>query len=273
MEDPKDTSDRSLEKAPSGEERQITPYRIADIDGAPLAYVVSLAAVVAVLAMIPLPVTIVIGSGRNFPMSQSIYGLVGWLLGPIAGALANAIGAIIGVIVAPYTTTSPLATIFGATMAGLAAGATVHGGPRRAWWMPLGVIFIGLYGAYAGRAVFVNQAPWLNVVLGSLINWTALLLFLLPTRTAIARLLKATDLKLLGIGLFAGTWMVAGLAHLSTAAIVYAIQNWPGELWLVFAPLAPIEHTLRCLAGMAIGLGVIGGLRATGIIKAEHAVY
>ncbi len=273
MEDPNEAPDRVREDTPSGEERHVNPYRVANIDGAPLTYVVSLAAVVAVLAMIPIPISIVIATGTNFPMSQSIYGIVGWLLGPIAGAVANAIGAVIGVIIAPYTTFAGSATVFGAAMGGLAAGATVRTGPRRTWWMPLGIVFIGLYGAYAGRAIVVNQAPWLNVLLGSFINWSALLLFLLPTRSEIARLLHATDLRLLGIGLFAGTWMAAGLAHLSTAAIVYAILNWPAELWLVFAPLAPIEHTLRCAAGTAIGLGVISGLRATGIVKPEHAVY
>lgn len=273
MENPKEVPDRPPEALPSGEERQIRPYGTATLDGAPLAYVVSLAAVIAVLAMVPIPISVVISTGRNFPMSQSIYGLIGWLLGPIAGALANATGAVIGVIVAPYTTSSAFATIFGAAMGGLAAGATVQAGPRRTWWLPLGVVFVALYGAYGGRAIVVNGAPWLNVLLGSFINWSALLLFLLPTRVAIARLLKATDLKRLGVGLFAGTWMVAGLAHLSTAAVVYAIQNWPAELWLVFAPLAPIEQIIRCLAGTAIGLGVIGGLRATGLVKAEHAVY
>jgi hypothetical protein len=273
MRNPYEVPDREAEEAPSGEERQVTPYRAANIDGAPLAYLVSLAAVVAVLAMIPIPVSIVIGTGTNFPMSQSIYGLIGWLLGPIAGAVANAVGAVIGVIVAPYTTYAGTATVFGAAMGGLAAGAMVTGGPRRTWWMPLGIVFISLYAVYGGRAILVNQVPWTHVLLGSFINWSAILLFVLPTRVGIARLLKASDLKLLGIGLFAGTWVAAGLVHLSTAAIVYAIVNWPAELWLVIAPLAPIEHTIRCLAGTAIGLGVIGGLRATGIVKAEHAAY
>lgn len=258
---------------PSGEERKVESLSIATIDGAPLSYIVSLAAVVAVLAMVPIPISIVISTGRNFPMSQSIYPLVGWVLGPVAGAVANAIGAIIGVIVAPYTTSSAPATVFGAALGGLAAGAMVLTGPRRYWWIPLSIVFLILYALYAGRAVVVNRAPWINVALGSFINWSALLLFILPTRRHLTRLLQHADLKQVGIGLFGGTWMIAGLVHLSTAAIVYAIQNWPAELWLVIAPLAPIEQTLRCLAGTAIGLGVIGGLRATGVVRPTHAVY
>jgi hypothetical protein len=246
---------------------------VAAIDGAPMATIVSLATVVAVLAMIPIPISFVIGSGKNFPISQSIYPLVGWLLGPVAGALADGIGALVGVFVAPQTTTSPPATIFGAAMGGLAAGAMATSGPRKRWWLPLAALFVALYALYAGRAVVVNGVAWSAALLGSAINWTALLLFLLPTRTLFARLLHADDLKRVGVGLFGGTWMIAGLSHLSTGAIVYAILNWPNPLWLAIAPVAPLEHTIRCLVGTTIGLGVIAGLRATGMVKPPHALY
>lgn len=258
---------------PLGEEREVTSRSAIAIDGAPVSYVVSLAAVVTVLAMIPIPISIVIASGKNFPMSQSVYPLVGWLLGPIAGAVADGIGALIGVFVAPYTTTSAPATVFGAAMGGLAAGAMGAGGNRRRWWIPLALLFVALYAGYAGRAVLVNGASWANVIAGSVIDWTALLLFLLPTRTYFARWLKSQDLKHVGLGLFGGTWMIAGLVHLSTAVIVYWILNWPNELWLVIAPAAPLEHAFRSLAGMTIGVGVIAGLRATAIVKPRHARY
>jgi hypothetical protein len=261
------------DQPPQGEERQVEARGAATIDGAPIAYVVSLAAVVTVLAMIPIPVSVVIGSGANFPMSQSIYPLVGWLLGPVAGALANGIGALIGIFVAPYTTSSPPATVFGAAMGGLAAGAMVARGARKRWWIPLSLVFIALYALYAGRAILVNQVAWLSVVLGSFINWSALLLFLLPTRTLFARMIQDRDLKRVGIGLFGGTWMIAGLVHLSTGAIVYWILNWPNEFWLIIAPLAPLEHAVRCVAGMTVGLGVIAGLRETGLVKPTHATY
>lgn len=206
-------------------------------------------------------------------MSQSIYPLVGWLLGPVAGALADAIGALIGVFVAPQTTTYAPATIFGAAMGGLAA-AVMHGtGPRRHWWLPVSVLLIGLYALYAGRAIFVNHASWISVTLGSFIDWSALLLFVLPTRWLIARLIRSDDLTRTGVGLAIGTWTVAGLVHLSTATIIYSVQNWPNEIWVAITPLAPLEHAVRCLAGTAIGLGVISGLRATGVVKPIHANY
>lgn len=259
--------------SPLGEEREVKSLSVAAIDGAPVATIVSLAAVVAVLAMIPIPISFVIGSGKNFPISQAIYPLVGWLLGPVAGSLADGMGALVGVFVAPQTTTSPPATIFGAAMGGLAAGAMVADGPRRRWWIPLSLLFVALYALYAGRAVVVNGVAWSAALLGSTINWTAIILFLLPTRRLFARLLRSEDLKRVGVGLFGGTWMIAGLSHLSTGAVVYAILNWPNPLWLAIAPVAPLEHAIRCVVGTTIGLGVIAGLRATGMVKPPHALY
>ncbi len=263
----------SASSSPSGEERQTRSLNIAAVDGAPVSYIVSLAAVVAVLAMIPIPISIVIGSGRNFPMSQSVYALVGWLLGPIAGAVANGVGAVIGVIIAPHTTSYAPATILGAVMGGLASGTMIPTKSRRIWWLPLSLVFLGLYSLYAGRAVLVNRASWVAVLLASFINWSAILLYILPTRTWFARQLQTRDSRRIGLGLFGGTWMVAGLVHLSTGAIVYSIINWPNELWWAIVPLAPLEHAIRGLAAMGIGLGVISGLRATGLVKPPHAAY
>lgn len=258
---------------PAGEERQVRRLDRVAIDGAPVAYIVALAAVVTALAFIPIPVSIVIGSGKNFPMSQSLYPLVGWLLGPVAGAVADGIGALVGVIFAPHTTTSAPATVLGAVLGGFAAGAMASKERRAWWWLPLTGVFVIFYALYAGRAVFVNGANLGDVLLGSFIDWSALLLFILPTRAWFARLLGERDLLRVGLGLFGGTWMVAGLVHLTTGAIVYAILNWPNAVWLTIAPIAPWEHIIRGLVGAVIGTGVIAGLRATGLIKPTHAAY
>jgi predicted membrane protein len=105
------------------------------IDGAPIAYIIMLAGVVTGLAFVPL--SVVLGSGKSFPMSQGIYPLVGWILGPIAGAIASAIGASLGIFIAPHTTTVPIATVLGALMGSFAAGTMVHTGRRKNWWIPL----------------------------------------------------------------------------------------------------------------------------------------
>ncbi len=256
---------------PSGEERDVQQMPGTEIDGAPLAYIVVLSAVVGVLAFIPF--SVVIGAGKGFPLSQGVYPLVGWLLGPMAGAVANGIGALIGVILAPHTTTMPAATILSAMVGGLAAGVMRRTEARRRWWLALASILVILYALYAGRAVLQNGAQWWAVVWGSLINWSALLLFLLPTRAVFARWIAAPDLKRVTLGLFFGTWTVAGLVHLVAATIIYFVSNWPNEVWLAMAPMAPIEHIIRALIGAVIGVGVIAGLRAIGLVKPQESVY
>ena len=258
---------------PTGEEREVVLSKGASIDGAPIAYIVTLAAVVAVLTMFSIPITFVMGTGKNFPMSQGVYPLMGWLLGPLAGALADGIGALAGLMINPQNTSSLIASLLGAVMGGLAAGSMRGEGRRRRWWLPLTAVFIVFYALYAGRAVFVNRAVWQHVLLGSFINWSALLLFALPTRTLFARLLADANPRRVAVGLFGGTWMIAGLVHLSTGWIVYWLMNWPNEAWLAFAVTAPFEHIARCIIGTVIGVGVISGLRAIGLVKPVEAAY
>jgi hypothetical protein len=261
----------TVSEGPLGEEREVKFLGGTAIDGAPVAYIVVLAAVVTGLAFVPL--SAVIGSGKSFPMSQAIYPLIGWILGPIAGAIANAIGALIGVLVAPHTTTVPAATVLGALMGGLSAGSMALGGSRKRWWMGVGALGLLVYATYAGRAVLQNGVSVGAVVLGSFIDWSALLLFLLPTRKLAARWIGGQDLSKLAAGLFLGTWMVAGLTHLLSSTIVYYVLNWPAPVWAAMAPVAPIEHAVRSIVGTVIGTGVIAGLRAIGLVKPKHSVY
>src|ERR1700712_1501431 len=86
---------------PAGDERQVRLLGGTAIDGAPVAYIVVLSAVVTTLAFIPF--TVVLASGGSFPMSQGIFALLGLLLGPVAGAVASGIGTLIGIFVAPHT--------------------------------------------------------------------------------------------------------------------------------------------------------------------------
>jgi hypothetical protein len=260
-----------VSEGPLGEEREVKFLGGAAIDGAPVAYVVVLATVVTGLAFVPL--SAVIGSGKSFPMSQAIYPLIGWILGPVAGAVANAIGALIGVLLAPHTTTVPAATVLGALLGGLGAGAMTIGGSRRLWWLGVGAVGLLSFVAYAGRALLQNGVGLGPVILGSFIDWSALLLLLLPTRKLAARWIGGQDLGKVASGLFLGTWMVAGLSHLLGSAIVYYVLNWPAPVWTAMAPLAPVEHAVRSIVGTVIGTGVIAGLRAIGLVKPRHAVY
>ncbi|MEA3308165.1 MAG: hypothetical protein U9Q70_01455 [Chloroflexota bacterium] len=254
-----------------GKERHFERNTGVAIDGAPISYVVALAAVGAVLAFIPF--SMVIGAGKSFPLSQSIYPLVGWVLGPVAGALANGIGAAVGVILAPHTTTIPIISVLGSAAGGLTAGTMLNRDKRNWWWFPLALIYVLIFVYYVGRAVLLNGATWGAVLFGTLIDWSALLLFISPLRGYFARLIGDENPRRLAAGLFCGTWMVAGLDHLIGAAAVYYLVNWPNAAWLAFAPLAPLEHLLRSTIGAVIGTGVIVGLRAIGLLKPSHATY
>src|SRR5512136_1789818 len=106
---------------PAGQERKVAFLGSATIDGAPVAYIVVLAAVVTVLAFIPF--SVILASGGSFPLSQCIYPLVGWILGPIAGAIACGVGALVGMFLAPHTAGVPAVRLWGAIIAGFAAGA------------------------------------------------------------------------------------------------------------------------------------------------------
>jgi len=260
-----------VSQGPLGEEREVKFLGGTAIDGAPVAYIVVLAAVVAGLAFVPL--SAVIGSGKSFPMSQAIYPLIGWILGPVAGGIADAVGASIGILLAPHTTTVPAATLLGALLGGFAAGAMAIGSSRKNWWIVAGAVSLLAYAAYAGRAVLMNGVGIGAVVLGSFIDWSALLLYLLPTRKLAAQWIGGKDLGKLAVGLFLGTWMVAGLTHLLSSTIVYYVLNWPAPVWAAMAPVAPIEHAVRSAVGTVIGTGVIAGLRAIGLVKPKNAIY
>jgi hypothetical protein len=255
-----------------GEEREVKFSGGTAIDGAPVAQIILLAAVVTLFAFVPLSIVISFG-GKSFPMSQAIYPLIGWILGPIAGATANAIGALIGVLLAPHTTIVPAATVLGALLGGLSAGSMAIGGSRKRWWIGMAAFLLLVYAAYAGRAVLQNGVSVVAVVLGSFIDWSALLLFLLPTRKLAAQWIGGQDLRKVAMGLFLGTWMVAGLTHLLSATIVYYVLNWPAPTWAMMAPAAPIENAVRSVVGTVIGTGIIAGLRAIGLVKPKHAVY
>ncbi len=260
-----------MNQIPSGKERQVRALGGVAIDGAPIAYMVTLAAVVTVLASVPL--SVIIGSGKSFPMSQAIYPLVGWILGPIAGAIAAGIGALFGVFLFPHTTLVPAATLAGAVTGGFTAGILSAQGYRKMWRSWISIFFVLIYAAYIGRAVLVNGANLWIMLLASFVNWSALLLFILPTRKLCQTWLESPDLKRTALGLFLGTWIIAGFAHLTASTIAYFVTNWPNEVWLGMAPVAPWEHLTRTIVGTAIGTGVIAGLRAIGLVKPRHAAY
>jgi hypothetical protein len=260
------------EKIPVGEERKVEFLGGAAIDGAPITYIIVLAAVVVALSFFPMSVILAIGG--SFPMSQGILGLVGWVLGPIAGAVASGIGATIGVFLAPHTAGPiPLLRIWGSLFTSFAAGAMVLGQKRRDWWFWAWLYALLSFLYLIGRALFINGVGLWPVIANTFIDWSALILFALPTRTLFAKWINSKQWGLVIAGLGLGTWMAYGITHASITAIMYHMFNWPEEVWITLIPLIPFENLMRALVGIVIGSGVIAGLRALGLVKPENAIY
>jgi hypothetical protein len=259
-----------MDLPPQGEERQIQREVSAAIDGAPISYIVVLAAVTTALSFIPF--SLVLGTGGSMPLRQGTSALLGWLLGPIAGALANGMGTLIGVFLAPHTAGVPVVSVAGAALAGFTAGAMVPGSRRDRWYLGLVILFwvnLLLYGRQA-----LQNGIGLDIFLaGSVIDWSGLLLFMLPTRTLCARWIGSPNLAVVARGLFLGTWIVSGVSHLSSATVTYFLYNWPKEVWIALIPIIPGENLIRCIAGTVIGTGVISGLRAINLVKPREGIY
>lgn len=260
-----------MSERPAGEEREVRFLGGAAIDGAPIAYMVVLAAVVLVLAFIPF--SVILALGGTFPLSQGITPLVGWLLGPIAGGIASGIGALLGVFLAPHTAGVPVVSVANAVLASFAAGSMVVGGKRKTWWIPLTIFFIVAFLLFVGRAIVQNGVGLWPAIAGSFVDWSGIVLFALPTRVLFARWIGDKNLAKTALGLFLGTWMIAGLAHCVSAMITYFMFNWPEEVWTMLIPIIPFENLMRCLTGAVIGTGVIAGLRAIGLVKPTEAIY
>jgi hypothetical protein len=259
------------EQKPAGEEREVQFLSGATIDGAPVTYIVVLAAVVVALSFFPMSVIVAIGG--SFPMSQGVLGLVGWVLGPIAGAVSSGIGALIGIFLAPHTAGIPFIRIWGSVLTSFAAGTMVLGIKRKGWWFWIWLYALVSFLYFIGRALFINGVGLWPVIANSFVDWSALILFALPTRTLFAKWIKSQNWGLVLAGLGLGTWTVFGLTHACLAAITYHMFNWTEEVFILLIPLIPFENLMRAVVGMVIGGGVIAGLRAIGLVKPENAIY
>lgn len=254
----------------SGQKREVKFLGGANLDGAPVAFIVVLAAVVTALAFIPF--SVVLGTGGSFPMSHAVLTLNSIILGPIAGSVANLIGTIIGIFVAPYTASVPVLGLITAITAGIAGGTFMLGKERSKWWMVVAVVIALTFIIYLARAI--QNGVRVGIFLGeTMINWTALLLYILPTRDMIARWINGSNVVKLAIAMFLSTWIVMGFAHLTASGVAYFMFTWPEETFAMLIPIVPVQHLARALGGMVIGTGVILGLRSIGLVKPKWAIY
>jgi hypothetical protein len=256
---------------PAGAERPVQLLGATAIDGAPVAYIVVLSAVVTTLAFIPF--TVVLSAGGSFPMSQGIFALLGMLLGPIAGAVASGIGTLIGVFVAPHTAGLWPLSVLGAVTASFAGGCCTGPGWRRYLYLPVLALGLVSLAVYYQRALYINHIPPRVIFFGSVLDWSSLLLFATPLRGVAARLVRSPRKSRMALGLALGTWMGYGIAHAVGDAVAYYLFNWPEKIWVMLIPIIPLEMLFRCAVGVVVGTGVIAGLRAIGLFRPRYAMY
>jgi len=149
----------------------------------------------------------------------------------------------------------------------------VIGMKRKGWWFWIWLYAMLSFVYFIGRAVLLNGVSVGPAIANSFIDWSALILFAMPTRTLFAKWINSNNWGLVLAGLGLGTWTVFGIAHVCLAAITYHMFNWTEEVFIMLIPLIPFENLLRSIIGMVIGGGVIAGLRAIGLVKPEHAIY
>ena len=77
----------------------------------------------------------------------------------------------------------------------------------------------------------------------------------------------------LSAGLALGSWIVNTLGHTFGSALSFYINPWPANVWRILIPIIPAEQLFRAVVGTVIGVGVITGLRAIGLVKPEKAGY
>lgn len=254
----------------AGREREIVFHDAASIGGAPVAYVIVLATVIAVLSFIPF--SIVLSGGSSFPMAQGVYSLNGWLLGPWAGFVSSVVGSLVGVFLAPHTAGIPWLAVSGAGLAALVA-ASLHPTGRNRLWAAISLLVLFGWFSFYHYAVTLNGVKPAVFFLCYLTHLSSTLLFLFPTRRWIGRALRSPDLKKVAVGLFFGTWISASLMMFYMSWLSYILLTWPEEVFYIFFVMVPLENAARSVIGAVIGTGVIAGLRSMALVKPPHASF
>jgi hypothetical protein len=261
-----DTIERENDlEPPTGPRREVRIHSRATIAGAPVAYVAMLAAVVAGLSLIPFSIVLGTGGG-TFPLSEALFALLGVVLGPSAGAVTVLVGRLIGVGFAPHTAGSGVLSACCAVIGPIASGTMCQPGKR--WIAPW--IFCALcYAAYVGRALTLDVSLRLALVTTAA-NWLALLLWVSPLRVLAIHWLRGPRLV---AGLAFITYVATTAVNTVNATVEYVRIGWPTEVWVVLAPLIPLERLGLTAVGTFIGVGVIRGLRQVNLLKAKEAGY
>jgi hypothetical protein len=69
------------------------------------------------------------------------------------------------------------------------------------------------------------------------------------------------------------TYIATTAVNTVNAAIEYFRVGWPADVWVILAPLIPLERLGLTAVGTFIGVGVIRGLRQVNLVKGTEAGY
>ncbi len=125
------------------------------------------------------------------------------------------------------------------------------------------------YVLYISRALALDVSLHLALVTTAA-NWFALLLWASPLRVLAVRWLRGPRLV---AGLAFVTYVATTAVNTVNATVEYFRLGWPAEVWVVLAPLIPLERLGLTAVGALIGVGVIRGLRQVNLVKATEAGY
>jgi hypothetical protein len=252
------------------QERNIAAKGGVSIGGAPVAYTAILAALVAVMALIPASI-VVGGMGGGWPLHDVIHSVVGMLLGPIAGPIASAVGTVVGGVIAPYTNLGPWGFLLGAGNAFAVAMVLMPG--RSRWYVPWGIVA-------ALHVVYYFQTAAYGIPLGLWISnvftvQVGLVLMAIPQvrNWAIDRIRTGG----VSVQTFLAFYVVCLFGSVSGAQMLwvvgFATNPWPAEVWTVLIFVIFVERTAFAAVGALIATGVVQALRRSAIAKAEMAGY
>ena len=252
------------------DERTIAARGGVTIGGAPVAYTAILAALVAVMALIPASI-VVGGMGGGWPLHDVIHSVVGMLLGPVAGPIASAVGTVVGGVIAPYTNLGPWGFLLGAGNAFAVAMVLMPG--RSRWYVPWALV-AALHVVYFFQCVAygIPVGLWFTNVFTVQIGLA--LMAIPPVRNFAIRQIRTGGVSLKTFLAFYVVCLFGSVAGAQMLWVIgFATNPWPAEVWTVLIVVIFVERTAFAAVGAMIAVGVVQALRRSSIGKAEMAGY
>lgn len=205
-----------------------------------------------------IPLFYIFGSYGQYMTAALIFApITGIVLGPVGGGLATAIGGIIGMMLTgnmPMGIFSFLPGTFGALCVGLT---------YRGRWYASAVIFAFFIVAFAALPSIgaAKYYVWLHAF--------ALLLLVSPASTLAVEYTKSLDPQKLVFGVSILAFIGVLVDHIVGSFLYQLLYPLPESVWATFAFVYPLERLLVTIVAAIIGVGIIKGVKASGLTIGE----